>query len=474
MPSSLVLLPFFAVIILNLPLRNLMRKVAFWFCLTILAIQIAYSILPITGWSINYLDTLGSFLKLNFAVDTLSRLVLLSIGIVLFATLCVQKYIISDEDRMFNFVNVLLLLLSGINGLVMVQDIFSLYVFLEITSINSFILIGFNKDIDAFEAAFKYIIFSVIATILLLSSIALLVMFSGSTNFTTISIALAAYPDKVLITFAIALFLCASFIKAGLIPFHGWLPDAYQAAPTSTSILLAGVVTKTVGIYTIIRIINSIFGWTNPINNILLVIGIFSIIVGALATLKQNDFKRILAYSSISQVGYIVLGLGAGTTMGLVGAIFHLFNHSIFKSLLFVNAAAVEIKTNTTNIDSLSGLAKKMPLTGITSIIASLSCAGIPPLAGFWSKLIIIMALWMAGHYVYAVIAILASVLTLGYFLLLQKKVFFGLLSDNLVNIREAGFGIIFPALILSAITIGVGIFFPFLLNSFILPLGNF
>jgi len=267
-----------------------------------------------------------------------------------------------------------------------------------------------------------------------------------------------------------SLFLCAAFIKSGLMPFHGWLPDAYSAAPSSVSVLLAGIVTKTVGIYTVIRIVESIFGFGAPIKNLLLLIGTISIVLGALAALGQSDFKRMLAYSSISQVGYIILGLGCGSALGLAGAVFHLFNHAMFKSLLFVNSAAVESQTGTKNMDELSGLAKKMPVTGVTSVLASLSAAGIPPLAGFWSKLIIIIALWMSGFYVYAAIAVLASVLTLAYLLSMQRRVFFGILGEGLVNIKEAGFCMTFPALVLAIIIVGVGIFFPLMFNTFILP----
>jgi len=157
----------------------------------------------------------------------------------------------------------------------------------------------------------------------------------------------------------------------------------------------------------------------------------------------------------------------------LTGAIFHLFNHSIFKSLLFVNSAAVESATGTRDMDKLSGLAKKMPFNGVTYILGSLCCAGIPPLAGFWSKWFIIMALWISGFRSYAFIAVLSSILTLAYFLYWQRSVFFGILKEDLVNVKEAGFGLVFPALILAVIIVGTGLFFPFIINSFTLPIGN-
>jgi multicomponent Na+:H+ antiporter subunit D len=167
----------------------------------------------------------------------------------------------------------------------------------------------------------------------------------------------------------------------------------------------------------------------------------------------------------------MVLALGCFTPLALAGAVFHLFNHAIFKSLLFVNAGAVEKQAGTINMDKLGGLAAKMPFTGTTSVIACLSAAGLPPLAGFWSKLIIILALWDAGHQIYAGIALVSSILTLAYLLAIQRKVFFGKLEQTLTQIKEAPLAIVLPEVLLATITIAVGLGFPFVFNNWILPL---
>jgi multicomponent Na+:H+ antiporter subunit D len=273
--------------------------------------------------------------------------------------------------------------------------------------------------------------------------------------------------------FALGLFLCGLFIKAGLFPFCGWLPDAYQAAFPPAGILMAGIVTKVVGVYALMRLVSSVFPFYYSLNLILMAVGVASVLFGALTCLTQNNFRRMLAYSSISQVGYIILGLGCGTTLGLAGAAFHLFNHAIFKSLLFINSQAVESQTGTNDMDKLSGLATRMPITGFSSIIGSLAVAGIPPLSGFWSKLIIVIALWSSGHHAISIIAILTSVITLAYFLSMQRRVFFGSLNDNFINIREAGLALTLPSLLLTAIILGIGIYFPRLLNTAIFPLAT-
>ena len=222
-----------------------------------------------------------------------------------------------------------------------------------------------------------------------------------------------------------------------------------------------------------IRIVSEVFGFSETIKMILMIVGLISIFVGALAALGQNDFKRMLAFSSISQVGYIILSLGTGTALGVAGAIFHLFNHSIFKTQLFINSAAVEKQTGTRDMDSMSGLSNVMPVTGWTSIVAFLSTAGIPPLSGFWSKLIIVIALWKAGYYWFAGLAVIGSLITLAYFLYMQRRVFFGKINVNFKDIKEAGASLIIPAIILAAITLGVGIFFPYFINTIIVPVSS-
>jgi multicomponent Na+:H+ antiporter subunit D len=375
-----------------------------------------------------------------------------------------------SEDERFKFKNLLLIMSIGMCGIVMARDIFSLYVFLEIAAITSFILIAFRRDISGLEGAFKYLILSAIATVLMLLSIAAILLVAKDTSFISIAEALGAPGRNPIITVAIAIFLSALFIKGGIFPFHGWLSDAYSSSPAPVSILLAGIVTKVAGVYTIMRVV-LLFGTNPAINNILLAVGTLSILIGAFAALTQDDFKRMLAYSSISQVGYIVLGIGAGSGLGIAAAIFHFFNHAMFKSLLFVNSAALEKETGTNSMSKLGGVAERMPVTGSTSIVGILSAAGMPPLAGFWSKLMIVIALWQAGRYAYSAIAVFAGLITLAYLLTMQRKVFFGKIADGLSGVREAGIDIIMPSIAIASIVILTGIFFPFIFQSFILPI---
>ncbi len=471
MSSLLILIPLLGVIILNLPFRGVMKKSAFWFAAALFLIQIILAIFHHPALWGNSLETFDSFFKVNFSTDHLSFIVLLAIGIVSLTSLIVAKYTIKDENERFNFINLLIIASIGMSGIVIVEDIFSLYVFLEITAVSAFILIALQRERQALEGAFKYIMLSALATIMMLSSIALLMLLTGDTSYAAIKAVVSGSGSSFIGKLAVGMFICGLFIKGGVVPFHGWLPDAYSSAPSAVSVLLAGIVTKVSGVYTLMRIVISVFGFDAHIVHILMFAGAVSIVAGALAALGQNDFKRMLAYSSISQIGYIILGLGSGTMLGVLGAAFHLFNHAIFKSLLFVNSAAVERETGTRNMDSLGGLSAKMPVTGATSVIAFLSTSGIPPLAGFWSKLMIIVALWTNANYGYAVIAVAASALTLAYFLSMQRRVFFGKVAQGLENVKEAPGGLIFVSILLSAITIGVGLAFPVVYIKLIEPM---
>ena len=469
MPSLLILIPLFVIMAINISPKNTWRKTAFYLALALFAIQMVLAVFHHKLFMTNEAASLDNFFKVDLSIDHLGIVALVCMGIVSMASLFVSRYMPLEESERFRFTNLLVLMSIGMCGIVMARDIFSLYVFLEITAVSSFVLIAFKKDILGLEGAFKYLVLSAVATVFMLLSIATILLVAKDTSFASIATALKGPGSSPVITAAIAIFLCGLFIKGGIFPFHGWLPDAYASSPAPVSVLLAGIVTKVAGVYTIMRV-TLLFGSNPSINNILLVVGTLSILVGAFAALGQDNFKRMLAYSSISQVGYIVLGIGAGNGLGMAAAIFHFFNHAMFKSLLFVNSAALEKETGTVSMSKMGGLAERMPVTGTTSVIGILSAAGIPPLAGFWSKLLIIVALWQAERYAYSAIAVFAGVVTLGYLLTMQRKVFFGKLSAGLENIKEAGFGIIMPSIVLAAIIVLTGIFFPFIFQNFIVP----
>jgi multicomponent Na+:H+ antiporter subunit D len=202
-----------------------------------------------------------------------------------------------------------------------------------------------------------------------------------------------------------------------------------------------------------------------------MIMGTLSMVIGVLLALGQWDFKRLLAYHSISQVGYVILGIGLGTPLGILGGLFHLINHSVFKALLFLNAGSVEYATGTRQMEEMGGLSEKMPVTATTSLIASMSIAGIPPFNGFWSKLIIIAACIQAGHPVLALLAVIASILTLASFMKVQKYVFFEKLKEKWNDIREVPLLMCVAMVILSVLCVFMGLLLiPAAWNSFLNP----
>jgi multicomponent Na+:H+ antiporter subunit D len=467
-----VLIPLIALLVANLPIGPVGKKLAYPLAFVLATAQVLASLFVPSELFLGPSTVFGS-VSLAFQADRLSLLLILCVGIVGLAALSVGYGTIKPGDDRHRFSNLLILAMAGMNGVAMVRDLFSLYVFLEIAAVASYILIAFATEKDGLEGSFKYLVLSAVATFMMLSSVALFLLTTGDTGFEGVAASLARHEGGWQAILAMGLFTAGLCIKAGLVPFHGWLPDAYSSAPPAVSVLLAGIVTKTTGVYSLMRLCSAVFGFAFRLDMALMAVGLLSILVGALAALGQKDMKRMLAYSSLSQVGYIILGLGAGSPLGIAAAAFHLFNHSIFKTQLFVNAAAVERQVGTRNLDEMGGLSREMPVTSWTSVLAFLSAAGVPPLAGFWSKLLIVIAVWKAGQIPAAVVAVLASLLTLAYFLVLQRKAFFGKPVDRPILVKEAPFWLTAPAVVLALITLGVGIFFPLLFDSIVLPISR-
>jgi len=470
MPITLVVGPLLGVLILNLFGKKAMNGLAFTLACAIAIAQIAL-VLAFPGFWTAGAGFLTEIFGWDAGVDSLAKVMFLAIPLVTATALMVGRQVIGGADRFFLFANLTILAMAGMNGIVLANDLFTIYVFLEVTAVASYILISFGRGRDALEGAFKYLLLSSVATAMLLTAIGLMISIAGGTSFALISDALKSQPNHLYAQLSLALFVAGLFIKSGLVPFHGWLPGAYSEAPSPVSVLLAGIITKTTGVYTLVRLVITVFGPHPTTQGLLLAFGAISIVVGAIAALTQNDFKRMLAYSSISQVGYIILGLGGGTEIAIAGAVLHLFNHAVFKTLLFVNASAVEQQTKTRDMNRLGGLSNRMPVTGTTSTIAFLSTAGIPPFSGFWSKLLIIVGVWKAGFPGYAILGIAASLLTLAYFLAMQRKMFFGKLMIGFEDLKEAGAWITIPAILLAALTFGLGVAAPWLFETFIIPI---
>ena len=425
------------------------------------------------GPVLKQLKWLGEPINIQVAVDGFSLFILMAISLV---TLCVGLYSINYMDRYgakANYYALLLVMMAGMNGLVLATDLFNVYLFLEVAAIASYALVAFGLGHDELEASFKYLMLSVIASAAILLAIAVIFGLTGSLGFAAVAEGLRSLDAKFAVGFCAGLFILGFGLKAALVPFHAWLPDAHPSAPAPISAMLSGLLIKVSGVYALTRIFFNVFGLTPALSQILMYLGAVSIVVAAFLALGQKDLKRMLAYSSISQVGYVVLGIGIGTPLGLAGGLFHLFNHALAKGLLFLNSGAIQQATGTRNLDEMGGLAKRMPLTAATNLVGALSISGVPPLSGFWSKLLIVMALVQANEWPLAVVAILASVLTLWYYLLIQRQAFFGKLNEKWAGVKEAPFWMAAATVILAFLSIGIGLFFSTVIKSWIQPASN-
>jgi multicomponent Na+:H+ antiporter subunit D len=406
----------------------------------------------------------------HLAIDALSALFLLLINIVGAVCLLYSTRYIEHLGGRAKFYSLFLILILGLNGVVLVRDLFSLYVYLEVASIAAYVLVAFNLQSDGIESALKYLLLSVVGTGLIILALAFIYMSTGTLDFALLKTALAADGSNRLFLLAGAMFVTGFGLKAAIMPFHAWLPDAHPSAPAPVSAILSGVVIKVGGIYALIRIFMNIYPYSSQILDIFLILGVLSMAAGAILAYFQRDIKRMLAYSSISQVGYIMIGLGTGNLLGITGALFHIFNHGLFKSLLFLNSGALQFRLHTRDMDEMGGLESRMKVTNATSVFGTLSIAGVPPFNGFWSKLFIILGALAAHRYGVATIATIFSLFTLGYFLIIQRKVFFGKLNPKWKDIMEAPSAMCVSMIILAALCLFTGIFFKPLVANVIDP----
>jgi multicomponent Na+:H+ antiporter subunit D len=359
------------------------------------------------------------------------------------------------------------LMIGGMNGVVLSGDLFNIFVFLEISVISSYALVAFGVESNELEASFKYQILGGLASFLILFGIGFIYWKTKTLNIADIKEVFSKGYDKTFYLFVQILLLSGFGLKAAIMPFHAWLPDAHSSAPSPISAMLSGIFIKAVGIYVIIRLFFNMFTVSQEMAILITTLGTLSMVAGVFLAIGQWDIKRLLAYHSISQMGYVVMSVGIGmilaargskpeiASLAIAGGLFHLVNHAAFKGLLFLNAGAIEYSTGTRNLQEMGGLSKVMPVTSSTSFVASMSISGIPPFNGFFSKLIIIIAAIMAKFYLLAALAVIVSIITLASFLKFQRYAFFNK-SDNYKNqtVKEVPFPMLFSMVVLSIICV--------------------
>jgi multicomponent Na+:H+ antiporter subunit D len=339
------------------------------------------------------------------------------------------------------FYSLYLLLTLGMSGMTLTGDLFNLYVFLEVTALTSYALIAVGDE-QAPVAAFRYLIIGTLGAMFYLLGVAYLYGLTGSLNFVDVAEQLAALPSGGPAAVALALMLVGFGIKAALFPMHAWLPDAYSYAPNVTTAFLGAVGTK-IGAYGIFRVLYTVYhvelnppAW--PVLEIMGGLSAVAIVVGSILAIAQTDLKRMLAYSSVAQIGYVLLGFSLTNPLGITGGVLHILNHALMKCCLFLAAAAIVARLGHRDIRHFGGLARDMPITMTAFTVAAISMIGLPPTAGFFSKWYLVLGAVEAGRWPYVGVILGSSLLTAVYFFRILEQAWLRALADPAARLEQA------------------------------------
>lgn len=350
------------------------------------------------------------------------------------------------------------------------QDLLMLFVSWELMSLPTYVLAGFDKKTRSNEASVKYAIIGAMSSAVILYAISLAYGLTGSTVISQVVSGFVSHPSA-LAGVATLLFVAGFGFKMSIVPFHMWIPDAYEGAPTTISTLLAAA-TKKAGFIAAIRVllaITTIYAVTQSpfftMANVFAVLALLTMTLGNVAALTQKSMTRLLAYSSIAQAGYILIGFvafsnapgSAAASLGLTGAIFHVINHAVMKGVAFLAAALVILQLKRADLKAYDGLAKRMPLTAFTLAVAFLGLAGVPPLSGFWSKLLLVLSVANGPFGWLALAAILNSAFSMGYYGWLIKRMYMDE-PESAEKVKEPFLFVLVFAVMVGLI-IGIGLF---------------
>lgn len=357
-----------------------------------------------------------------YRIDAASAYVLVLVALIasvvaLYSRLSIAAEV--DSDRHYLFYAMFVLCLGGLLGMAATADAFNLFVFLEISSLSSYVLISIGRRRRAFHAAFQYLIMGTIGATFYVIGVGLLYLMTGTLNMADMADRLMAVEGQRPVLAALAFITVGLSLKIALFPLHVWLPNAYACAPSVVSAFLAGTATK-VSVYVLLRFLFSVFGARLSLDALhlfdaLVGLSIVATVVASLVALFQEDLKRMLAYSSVAQVGYITLGIGLNNADGLTASMMHLFNHGITKVALFMLVGCMFLRLGKTSIDSLAGLGRRMPFTTFGFVMAGFSLIGVPASAGFVTKWYLIMAALERGQWWLALMVVSTSLISALY-----------------------------------------------------------
>ena len=454
-----------------------------------------------TTATLNAISQGTPLVRILFEVDALSIFMAMIASLLVFIAVIYSWSFMKENTGLDKFYTLILLLTAGILGMVLTGDMFNFFVFLEITSIASCALIAFwTHKGESVEAAFKYIMISALGALFVLFAIALLYGQYDALNIAVLSSSIQyTFLDKI----ALILLIVALAMKAGIVPMHMWLPDSYGRAPATVTVALVGATLAS--LYGVLRVVFTLYGnvLTLPelaknisilgtniqifiyqyIGWFVIALAVFTIIIGVIMALRQTDFKRLIAFAAVAEIGYMILGIGTaiavvGTdailsggfgNIALTGGIFHVLNDALDVGLLFLVAGAVYYATKEVSLDSLGGLARNMKYTAIFFIIGLWAVSGMPPLNGFASKILIYESTYQLNP-ILAIVAILCSILLLATFVKVFHSAFMGPELPKFKGVKEVPKSMLFAMGIIACIIIFIGLFPSFVIDKIVSP----
>lgn len=403
---------------------------------------------------------------IEYRIDLLSAFVLMILSSVSLVVLVGGRLSMVTEveaSRQPYFWSLYMLCLAGLLGIVATGDTFNVFVFLEISSLASYALIAIGRDRRALWSAYQYLIMGTIGATFILISIGLMYMMTGTLNMADLASRLPAVEDSRTIFAAYAFFVVGVCLKLALFPLHLWLPNAYSYAPSIVTAFLAASATK-VAVYLLIRFSFSVFGMefslsVVPLQNIFLVLGFAGVFVASAVAFFQANLKRMLAYSSVAQIGYMIVGFSLGNVSGIAASLIHLFNHALMKGALFMALAAVALRLGGTELKQLAGLRYRMPWTSAAIVVGGLSLVGVPLTAGFVSKWYLVSAAVEDARLAIALLIVAGSLITMAYVWRMVEVICFAAAdSSTQASVRHTEAP---PALLVSILVLaGANIFF--------------
>ena len=393
---------------------------------------------------------------IEYRIDLVSAFVLVivtGIGAVVtpYALKSVEREI--EAAKIPLFYAAFVLCLTGLLGITVTGDVFNVFVFLEISSLSAYALIGLGQDRRALTAAFQYLIMGSIGATFIVIGIGMMYVMTGSLNMADLSVLLAELGPNRTIVVAFGFLTVGISLKLALFPLHLWLPNAYTYAPSTVTAFIAATATK-VAVYMLLRFFFTIFGVVfsfdvMQLDRVLLPLALIAIVTMSLVAIFQTNVKRMLAYSSVAQIGYMILGISLASVTGLTGGILHLFNHALIKGSLFMAMGCVMYRVGSVEIDAMRGLGKKMPWTVAAFVAGGLSLIGVPLTVGFISKWYLILGALERGWWPVAALILAASLMAVVYIWRVVEVAYFQERPGEESSIVEAPLALLIPTWVL-------------------------